>query len=218
MLLQWIWQISFPRLVHITTSSSYSSFLVLFLPSLLQVVIRLSSVLVNWFTQEGSPVLAFTVRLYSNPISKGFAYVKINSRQFGLCPLHSHSSLIWESHNVQSRAGLFSLLLHLSGTHSAISSSSDVSLGPCWPWSLWLLSDAAGSSHVKYSIGASSSEEVMLQLVVSTPHSGWTSFTRRSIPSTRTKCGLYTPVIVPFPNWVVHRPCGILTQTLSPTS
>ena len=48
-----------------------------------------------------------------------------------LRPLPSHSSLIWESHNVQRGAGLFSLLLRLSGTLSATSSSSDVSPGPC---------------------------------------------------------------------------------------
>ena len=49
-----------------------------------------------------------------------------------LRPLHSHSSLIWESHNVQRGVGLFSLLLRLSRMLSAISSSSDVSPGPCW--------------------------------------------------------------------------------------
>ena len=43
------------------------------------------------------------------------------------CPgtLPSHSSLIWESHNVQRGASLLSLLLRLSGTLSAPSSSSD---------------------------------------------------------------------------------------------
>ena len=38
-----------------------------------------------------------------------------------LRPLPSHSSLIWESHNVQRGAGLLSLLLRLSGTLSATS-------------------------------------------------------------------------------------------------
>ena len=81
------------------------------------------------------------------------------------CPgmLPSHSSLIWESHNVQREAGLLSLLLRLSGTLSAPSSASDVSPGPRWPWLLWSLSAAGGSSRGKYSIGASSSEEVLLQ-------------------------------------------------------
>ena len=41
--------------------------------------------------------------------------------------------------------------------------------------------------------------------MASAPHTGRTSFTRRGVPSTRTEWGLYTPVIVPFTNWVVHR-------------
>ena len=53
--------------------------------------------------------------------------------------------------------------------------------------------------------------------MASAPRTRRTSFMWRGVPSTRTEWGLYTPVIVPFPNWVVHRPWGSFTQTLSPT-
>ena len=236
MLLQWISQISFPRLVCITMSSSYSLFPVpfpSFLPSSCNKTFERARQLIHSerITRSSchgvfisSPDLericirANRLSLVQDlpmlhvvleaAISVSWSYTTGQTR---LCTLWSSKYVesitfallpIWESHNVQHGAGLFSLLLRLSRALSAISSSSD----------------AVGSSHVKYSNGASSSEEVMLQLVVSTPRSGRTSFTWRGVLSTRTECVLYTPVIVPFQNWVVHCPCGILTQTLSPTS
>ena len=76
----------------------------------------------HYCLKQPYPFLAFT--LQARHIRACFEFPGM------LCPLHSHSSLIWESHNIQHGAGLFSLLLCLSGTFSAISSSLDVSRGP----------------------------------------------------------------------------------------
>ena len=146
MLLQWILQISFSRLVRITTSSSYSSAPVLFLPSF-------------------SP----------SSCNKTFKH----ARQL----IHSER-------------------ITRSSCHRAFISSPDLERICICTNRLLPVRDLP-----------------KLHIVVSTPCSGQTSFTWWDVPSTRTECGLYTPVIVPFPNWVVHRSCGILTQTLSsPTS
>ena len=82
MLLQWISQISFPRLVHINTSSSYSLFPVLFLPSFSPSSCNRTFEHARQLIHSESPVLTITMHLYPRPISKEFAYAQIDSRRF----------------------------------------------------------------------------------------------------------------------------------------
>ena len=82
-MLQWISDVSFPRLRCINSSASIPHVLCSsFLPSLLQVITKLSSVLVSWLTQKESPVPAVTVRFYAREILKEFAYMQMDSHWF----------------------------------------------------------------------------------------------------------------------------------------
>ena len=86
-MLPWISLVSFPRLGRINSSVSIPrvqcfSFLPSVRPSLLQVVMTLSSVHVGRIAQKESPVPAVTVRFYAREVSQEFAYVQIDSRWF----------------------------------------------------------------------------------------------------------------------------------------